>query len=531
MNFNECLEKLDKLEVKRKADYSIWGYLYQFDLALYDMLSHNTDEDLFKDEANDSEVTYQIEVIEDYIKYYNLSDKKCLRIAQVKYSSTADRFNYWNVIVDLYYDYLYFSNKSSEEVDIKCGIFFNALDDTVFTKEQIIKVGKSEIDSFIQTYLKVAAISEADTSNKEKVKNNHNNRVIQIISEYHSEENLVKFLEECLMIRWTESREDLISLIKEKLVDNFENEFPTFVEQNKKEILYSLAINFIINEWQRKKSIEEIVEIKVNGLINHVKEIANNENIVITNMIIMNVRKAIDETIDEIVFELIEEGMEGYEIKRKLNDTYYKYADSLFAKLEPILMDKLNRFKFINTVSLKQSISKETYFKFSPIEEYGYFSRQQSYLSSYFKRLLKFISYNISEGIKEQLEIDIMLNFENDILLFQHPYEERTSILLPKTHDNAKFEHNVIFKRVRQSKVKPKVWYFDEVDVNPIYDLNICKPGQLDIDIKEPYDNRYYIECMKCLKENSSFDMSEINCIFCERCKRNGKDKNRKSTE
>lgn len=495
------------------------------------MLSHNTDEDLFKDEVNDSEVTYQIEVIEDYIKYYNLSDKKCIRIAQVKYSSTADRFNYWNVIVDLYYDYLYFSNNSDEEVDIKCGIFFNALDDSVFTKEQIIKAGKSEIDSFIETYLKVAAISEAGVSSEEKVKDNHNNRVIKIISEYHSEENLVRFLEECLMIRWTESRADLISLIKEKLVDNFDNEFPAFVEHNKKEILYSLAINFIINEWQRKKNIEETVEINVNGLINHVKEIANNENIIITNMIIMNVRKAIDENMNEIVYEFIKKGMEGYEIRSKLNNTYYKYADSLFTKLEPLLMDKLNRFKFINTVALKEPISKEAYFRLNSIEEYGYFSIQQSYLRSYFKRLLKFISYNVSEGISEHVEIDNMIKFENDILLFQHPYEERTSILLPKTHDNAEFEHNVIFKKIRQSTVKPKVWYFDEVDVNPIYDLNICKPGQLDIDINEPYDNRYYIECMKCLKENSSFDMSEINSIFCERCKRNEQDRNRKSPD
>lgn len=530
MNVDECIESLDKLEIKRKADYSIWGYLYQFDLTLYDMLCQGTNDDLFNELYKDIQVIYQVEVIEDYIKNFTLLDKKYVRLAQVKYSSTTKEFKYWDVILDLYYDYLYLSNCSTEKVDIKCGIFFNTAKKIDFSKEDIEIEGRKVINNFIET------INEATTSEVEDAKSdgknteNHLKRVIEVINKYHSDEDLEFFLKNSLIISWTENRLKLINLIKRRLDDVFKEEFSIFPEKEKKDILYSVAINFIINEWQSKKKKKDIRRITISDVITYIKEICNNENNIAYNLINSNIIKAIEKVIEEFISKLKCEGKDDNEIEELLKDSYYKYADKLFEQFGLMLKDKSNRYKLVNTISMEDTVSEEEYYKFNLIEEYGYLSTKQPYLKSYVKRILKFIDDNVKNKVYDINNIDIMLNFQTEIILFEHPNEKRKCVLLPKTYDNPEYEHGVILDRIIKSNIKPKVWYFDNLDIgDTVYDLDICKPEQMDVDIKEPYNNHYYIECMECLNQNNPFDNSKVNCIFCERCNKNGQDKNRKT--
>ncbi|HEY8890310.1 MAG TPA: hypothetical protein VIM70_08645 [Clostridium sp.] len=527
MNADGCIRSLDKLEVNRKADYSIWGYLYQFDLTLYDMLCHNTENDLFNDEPNSSKATYQIEVIEDYIKTFSLLNKDYIRIAQVKYSSLAKDFNNWGVIIDLYYDYLYLSNMSEGDINIKCAIIFNTIRKVSFEKQQIIDNGKEIIGNFISIYMKEVAMSSVNIN-----EDNHNKRVINILNKYHSEIALENFLNHSLIIHWEEQRQKLINLIKVRLDKIFNDEFINFSNQNKKDILYSLSISFIIDKWQSKKSKIDTVEIKIDDIINYVKEIVISEEKVITYSIINNIKEAIDQNLKEITWTLLKQDKDKDEEKVKvlLQNTYYKYADKLFEKLSVILKDKLNRCKLLNTISLNEFIGKEEYFKLSLIEEYVYFSKKQVYLESYINRILKFINQNVENGINSILDINIMLDFNNDILFFKHPLEKRSCVLLPNTIKNPEYDHEMVLERINQSKIKPKVWYFDKLDIpNPVYDLNIFKPKSVNIDIKEPYDDKYYIECMECLDLKYPFENGRISCIFCERCKLNGQSKDRES--
>jgi len=531
MNVDECIKKLDRLEINRKADYSIWGYLYQFDLTLYDMLCHNTKNDLFNDLVKDSQANYQIEVIEDYLKTYTLLQKDYVRIAQVKYSTTSSSFNYWSVIVDLYYDYLYVSNLTEGDIDIKCGLFFNVAKEIIIDKLDIIKNGRKTIENFILICVEEAALSENDTGDNSST-DNHTKRVIDVIKTYHTNDTLNEFLNNSLIINWKENRSNLIKLIKSELYNEFNAEYLNFTDYDKKDILYSLAINYVINEWQSKKKKKDIIKITTTDVIQYIKQVCSNEENTIFNLISVNIRMAIDRNIDEIISNLNDEGMEDEEINKLLNNSYYKYCDNLFEQLQLMLKDKLNRYKLLNTISLKEYITKEEYYGLSLSEEYGYFSRKQSYLESYIKRILNFINYNVNFKLYDVMNINIMLNFKNEILLFEHPSEKRTCILLPKTYDNPKYEHKMILDRINNSSIKPKVWYFDKVNVkNPIYDLNICKPEQTDVDIKEPYDNHYYIECMECLEENIAFDDSKISCIFSGRCNRNGQAKNRETID
>ncbi|MZK48996.1 hypothetical protein [Clostridium beijerinckii] len=531
MNIDEGIKSLDELEIKRKADYSIWGYLYQFDLTLCDMLCHNTEHNLFNDVIKESQATYQVEVIEDYIKTYSTLEEQCIRIAQVKYSSTTSKFDYWDVVVDLYYDYLYLDNLIDSNINIKCGLFFNLENKIEFTKDQVVKNAKKEINDFISVYLKEVAVGKVN--NKDKEKDNHNKRVVEVFGKYHTSDKLNDFISNSLIVSWKESRLDLIKNIKEKLNGLFNDEFEVFSGQNKKDVLYALAINFIINGWQNKKKRKDIVKIKINDLIKYIKEVSFNEELIISSLLNINIRNAIEETIEEIKWNLSDEGLEEEKINKLLNDSYYKYSDKLYEQLQVILKDKNNRYKLINTISLKENKSQEEYSKLNSIEEYGYFSTKQLYLKSYIKRLLKFINNNIKNDICNFDNINIMLNLENEMILFEHPSEKRECILLPKTYDNPKFEHGKILGRIKDSNIKPKVWYFDKIDVpKTTYDLNILKPGDDEsVYIKHPYNDHYYIECMKCLNENMPFDNTNVNCIFGERCIINGEDKNRKSID
>ena len=530
MKVDECIESLDNMEINRKADYSIWGYLYQFDLALYDMLCHGQEDDLFNESYKDLQATYQIEVIEDYIKSFTSLDRKHIRLAQVKYSSTAKAFNYWNVIIELYYDYLYLSKHTTEKVNIKCGLFFNTAKKIKFSKNEIEIAGKKVINDFIEIINK-AAITELkeDKANGEDT-DSHLKRVTEVINKYHSDKDLESFLNKNLIVSWTENRSKLINLIKEKLDDLLKEEFFMITGKEKRDILYSVAINFVINEWQSKKKKKDIRKINISDVINHIKETCKNDNKVAYNLINSNIIKAIDMVIEEFVSKLKLDGKDDNEIEVWLNDSYYKYADKLFEKFSLILNDKSNRYKLVNTISMEHIVSQDEYYKFNLIEEYGYLSTKQPYLKSYIKRILKLIDDNVKNKVYDISNIDIMLNFQTEIILFEHPREKRTCVLLPKTYDNPEYEHGVILDRIIESNVKPKVWYFDKLqDIgDTVYDLNIFKPEQMDVDIKEPYNNHYYIECMECLNQNNPFDNSKVNCIFCERCNKNGQDKNRK---
>ncbi|MCS4516630.1 hypothetical protein JTS93_12320 [Clostridium botulinum] len=80
-----------------------------------------------------------------------------------------------------------------------------------------------------------------------------------------------------------------------------------------------------------------------------------------------------------------------------------------------------------------------------------------------------------------------------------------------------------MFERIMKTELRPSVWYFDNDEDLPNqgkYAFKINKMDTNDINISRPYSNNYYIECMKCLKENDFLNICDINCIFDERCKK-----------
>ncbi|MCS4525683.1 hypothetical protein JTS98_02940 [Clostridium botulinum] len=155
MNFENCLRELDKLEEKRKADYSIWGYLYQFDLAFYDMLCQYQGKDLF-DKCNEiKNPTYELETIEDYSKYYKNNDKNYLNLAQVKYSSGANEFTHWDVLLGLYYNYLYIKNNCNEDIIVNCSVFFSTPTRIDVSKDDVTNNGVTIIKEHLKILDKI----------------------------------------------------------------------------------------------------------------------------------------------------------------------------------------------------------------------------------------------------------------------------------------------------------------------------------------------------------------------------------------
>lgn len=525
MKFEECLRDFDKLEEKRKADYSIWGYLYQFDLAFYDMLCQYQTKDLF-DKFNDiKNPTYEIETIEDYSKYYSCNGVNYLNLAQVKYSSVADDFTYWDVLIGLYYNYLYIKHNCDEDINISCSVFFSTPNKVDIKKEDIITTALKVMDE----YLKEIEKKEIDILNVEiESLGSFEKRKEYLIKKYYNKEDYSEFIKNNLIIKWFYDKENIKKHIKIKLVEIFGEKFQSLDMSQNQDILYSLGINYLINTWQDKKKRSEIKLLNIDELKDYYDLIDSKRDDLFNNMIIDYIRGTIDEELQHIKRRLLLKGYSDGEVDNEIKISFVKNADNLYKYFIELFKNKENRYKLLNTIALKTIISKEEYLSLDIMNELKILSESQTYFKSYIQRLLNIMYYNDKNGFQCDNELQRLLCSENDMILINLSNEKRNAILFPKAHQDVLDSHEIIFKRMMNTKVRPSVWYFDndeDLSNKGIYEFKINRIIDNDVNISRPYNSIYYIECMKCLKENDFLNICDINCIFQERCKKDGNNK------
>lgn len=523
MNFETCIRELDKLEEKRKADYSIWGYLYQFDLAFYDMLCQCGGENLFDRTISIENPIYELETIEDYNKYYKFGDKNYIDLAQVKYSSSSREFTHWDVLRGLYYNYLYIKNNTDEEVDIRCSIFFSTPVKIDIDKKEILNVGIGSIKEYIKTFDEVAVSSSQKEINE---LGNFEERIGFIYSRYHTEEELVNFLTNNIVIKWFENKDKIREKIKDKLMNMFGDNFQEIDVKKRKDVLYSLGINFIIHEWQSKKKRKEIKKISIDNVRNYYNDFTANRENIFKNLFSNYIRNSIEGVLSQIERSLIREEYSELEAEIIINKNFSRNADRIYEYLSEILFDRHNRYKLLNTIMLTPIITKEEYFELNDMQEFEQVITSAVYFKSYIQRLLKVMHFNDCNQLKEDNLLTNLISVENDMFLIKSSLENRKCLLLPKSYPDVIDNHEVIFDRIMKSKLRPTVWYFDNgIQSNGKYDFMFNKIDESDVNISRPYSNRYYIECMKCLKENEFLNICDMNCIFKERCKKDGNTK------
>lgn len=515
MILDNDLRSLDKLEYRRKADYSIWGYLYQFDLAFYDMLCQIEGEDLFISEEIINNPIYEIETIEDYIKYYTYEGKEYVSLAQVKYSSSARDFSHWDVLIGLYYNYLYLT-RNNINLNVKSSVFFHIPRKVDIDKEDIKSLGKSVINGAIESLEKVATtLDEAG---------NFEERIDYVLYNYHSEEKLKKFIEEGLIIRWFPDKNRIKEYIKEKLLLRFNNIFLEFDDNQRKNILYSLGINFIIREWQNKKQRLDICKFSLQDINEFFEDISLLEENIYWNLIINNIQDNIDEVINCIIRHLNRMNYSEYE-KKEYEDKFRKYAQSIYTFLIDKLSRRENRYAFLNTINFTLIHSKEEYIELDRFKEYSLFITASSHMQSFIERLINIMNYNNENNFSQDNILENVIIFEDNIVKIKLSYDSREGILFPKSHRNIIDDYYQLSDKLMEQRLKPKVWYFDSgIKKQGKYDYKINKISRNEVNITEPNDDNYYIECMKCLHEIDYLNIEDNHWIFCKRCK-DGEDK------
>ncbi|MDU4892357.1 MAG: hypothetical protein E6344_18720 [Clostridium sp.] len=527
MNLLDAIIRLDKEEQNRKADYTIWGFLYQFNLVLLDILNEGTDEDVFCDGEKDDECNYQIEVIEDYIKYFEKNDKYHIRLVQVKYNSKSEEFDNWNVLLDLYYNYLQLKGYSSDDFDFKACILYHTKSNIRIDEEEIVSKGNTVIDRYINAIEEIASTKVGEVSKlgkhilENKSKQNQLSRQTKCLEELHTSKDKEYFLKNAVSIKWKDNLEGVISEIKEKLNCAFSNILTEYDTEKRKDIIYSVAINYIYSKWQRKNDRLDEVIIKPSQFYSYIKDAATNKavpyNYLISN--IMNIVKIIE---DEIADEMIEEGYDDWEVGGVLSKYYSDIFIEVIKFFNKKLVDKINRFKLLNTVMANFDKDYISYDKLSEIDEINEFGRAYQFLFGYIKRLVKFIK---NSGCK----VEESLDFETEIIQFKNKNEKRECVLLPNSTNLRPLSvHKKVLAKLKANNQSPSVWYFDKVNVpNRRYEVNIVHPT-LDnkVNINLPQRNEYFIECMDCLDESSYFKEDNIHCIYKEECRLNGQKKN-----
>ena len=518
MMLDNDLRNLDKLEYRRKADYSIWGYLYQFDLAFYDMICQIEGEDLFRSKEIINNPIYEIETIEDYIKYYTYEEKEYVSLAQVKYSNRERRFSHWDVLIGLYYNYLYLTRNNSN-LNVKTSVFFHTPREIDIYKEDIKSLGKSVINEAIKSLKNVATtLDEAEKFEQ---------RIEYVLYNYHSEEKLKKFIEEGLIIRWFPDKNNIKECIKEKLLLRFNNMFLEFDDNQRKNILYSLGINFIIKEWQNKKQRLDICKLSLQDINEFFGHISLSEENIYWNLIINHIQDNIDEVINRIIRHLNRSNYDEYE-KIQYEDKFRSYAQSIYMFLLDKLSSRENRYAFLNTINFTLIHSKEEYSEINSLKEYSLFIRANSHMQSFIERLINIMNYNNESNFGEDNILENIIIFEENIVKIKLSYDSRDGILFPKSHINVVDDYYEISDKLMELKLRPKVWFFDSLvgmDKNGKYDYKINKIGNNSIKVIDTEDNNYYIECMSCLHEIDYLNIQDNSCIFCERC-RDGQAKN-----
>ncbi|MFR8972038.1 hypothetical protein [Romboutsia timonensis] len=566
----DILELLDEFEKNRKADYSIWGYLYQFDLMFFDMLTDRKEKDLFNDYDNIKNevdiITYEAEMVEDYCKKFISNNKEYIRLAQIKYNARS-KSNFYkenkDALKTLYYMYLKSKVLDCELFDFKCSLFYyneneNNNNETNFSKE-IKEELKSIIDKELEHLDKklndeendinvdkcVAASLDSEIIYNSLESKNLAGRIQYLFYNIHSEAYLNDFVDNILIVKKVPERQSLIRDIKDILEKNYSylrsDNYSLSRDINKGDLLYSLGINFIINEWQSKADKNDRKPINLEDIKNYIIS-TNNRDISIDDIVENLLIEYFNELSDQVVNMIYEVEDENIDVNEMM-DNLERLLKDLLVYFTRILKKKSNRYSFFNTISNNKFKTKEEYLQNSVIEEYGIINQMKDLFISFCLRTLK-IMYWEKYINNNEIDLNTWFKVDDDLFIFKKNDLKIKAILLPNVdNDRVKYICREIVQRINKidyTYSKPRLWYFKEIGESKGYSCRVpyklqekeLRKGKMhySLDItKIPnensknnivgYDDDYfYIECMDCLKMNDISNYEYIKYIFSERC-------------
>ncbi|EPC8419162.1 hypothetical protein ACR3AO_001734 [Bacillus wiedmannii] len=488
--FLEVISHIDADNQARDAYSSINGYFYQFELTLLHILEDASESDAFNETRTEKPAEFKVELIEDYVKYYEDDKGFHIRVAQMKHHSTsAGPSKYTEAVLWLYYNYLKYKELNKENVTFKAVVYH--FDKSPAGSKDILKV-----------------LEDGMTKNAAKEVENQLPVYRKITDHGTDSEEIRTSFSQNSWFEKTGSLKDITEKVKGKLYQLYYDKQPYHTP----EYLYAVAVNKIITDGESKsplslKSLEDLFKNRVTINPEFYKY-----------KIIEEIFYIIDGNIAQLEYKPV------FPVERfpsKVRQAYEEIYEEIKSFIVRTFQESSLRKSFLYSLVPKKVRGYDP----GSEQELEAFLECSQAISIFFAKLAKIIYfYRVTTGSNKQ--VDEFFNIDSIIWIFSYPDEERGSgVIMGDISDNP--IHALIELIPRFSKVpnKPSVWYLDDIGIkantNRPYKHSITNISE-DISPCKPNEEHFHIQCLKCLMRLDLDNLDNTFNVFKDGCREEG---------
>ncbi|WP_333593653.1 hypothetical protein [Anaerospora hongkongensis] len=496
----------------RNADASINGYLYQFELTLYHMLLDKSTADPFQDtRVNEAEnAVYQVESVEDYIKYFSEVNIKHIRVAQIKYhSGKAGPKEYAEPLVYLYYGYLKYRSLNIPDSTYKAAIFHHDKSNTSRSKAKIVSnILEQGFNDLIGVYLQ-SKENAANAGEKFEPK-----EIFELIIANDCEDKREEFARNASFV-WSLDRKQLIDAIKDKLLDRYHKLDIYKGESRKGDFYYALALSKLVNDFRLKDT-----KYRPTSLDEFDEHFSNFSNWDILSLLEIKLSDLMLEHMENVSYTEEEEPSKDFV---QTIEVYQMICDDILTFMLKHLSMPQNRLAFFNTIIPSLSPMAGVY-KANGSKEWEFFLENVHYIKSFIGKLAKMMFYYKSVQ-KEDIDLDRWFDIGNEVWKFHFPLDKRKhGVIIGSIGDSASPDKAIGELKRKLLYSNTRVWYLCEMCTRESgrrhqYKHAIDSPSLHSVSIDSPSSKSFHIECLFCLGLKHHLDVSDtVGNVFEEEC-------------
>jgi hypothetical protein len=496
----EVLQKIDEDNQDRNAYSSINGYFYQFELTLLHLLEDGEEQDSFGETTGDRPSEFRVELVEDYVKYYEKDGKQHIRAAQIKHHTTyAGQSKYIEAVLWLYCGFLKYYQLERDDLTYKAVLyhFDRSPDDKDMLK----------------------ALTKGLDENKDKDKDKQDEayrQIVEIEKKYRDVELRAEFSKISEFKKVTYSLQE----IREKLKGKLRLRYSSVRGEYNEAYLYAAAVSKLINDGRDKNTLS--LELLDHYFKNEHPQVNSD---FYTRKIIDQVICLIAEHVEDVEYpQTISSFLGESEVPSVDEELVNKYI-KIARKLKDFMMGKLQipeyRKSFLNTVVA----GKVSSYEINALSEYERFLDYSDSIKAFIAKLAKIVFYHQSLP-DETVDLNHWFEIGSSVWLFKYPYEaRRDGVILGdvRQSDYAPRVMGELLERLSENKIKPNVWYLGLVGDIRSHHKQKYKPTQTKIDDEDspckPGDDSFYIQCLNCLGVTQYDRIDTVSNIFMEKCK------------
>lgn len=488
----DIIRELDNDNRERDAYHSINGYFYQFELTLLHILIEGTDDDAFGEKHLNA--TYELETIEDYAKYIEVSGQRFIRVAQIKhYTTEATNSKYYDAVLWLYYNFLKFIGRNPVKTDYLAFIFH--YDRSPEKEDDIV--------------LKI--LDEAIVSNKKKENDDKRSTPYKkiVLTTNHSQTNKELFAKSA-KFKKCDSFDDVTHKLKIKLKERYSGAGKPF----ELEWLYAAAVSKLIHDGKQKK---KITLAKLDEYIGQDRP----------EFLIQDFYK---EMIIDKVFYLIDNlkaSLSRRQFKPVSEDVVNVYEhiyETIKLFLKEKFQEELFRTSFLNSVATKKFARN---YKPNSLEEYQVFLECIDLIAQFVSKLAK-VMYFYEKSSHQVSDLNAWFILNGEAWLFKFPYEERgNGVIMGDSPGDPFTTLEEILSRFGKMKEKPDVMYLSRIEgVNASHSIRYVHDIMDIVDENfifcDPSEEHFHIQCLQCLSLYNYENIDKIEQIFKDGCLERG---------